>query len=69
MTAPRGVSSNAAKNTEQGVALLKSILESRNAVTTIKETKAFGQVLEVKIPGGVGARFTADGRRFIGFLE
>jgi RHS repeat-associated protein len=63
------VTGNAAKNTEQGVTLLKSILESPNAVTTIKETKAFGQVLEVKIPGGVGARFTADGRRFIGFLE
>ena len=36
---------------------------------TVRNTKAFGDVLDVRLPDGTGARWSADGKTFIGFLE
>ena len=40
----------------------------RSGTRTVRETKAFGRVIEFKLPSGIGARFGAATRRFIGFL-
>jgi RHS repeat-associated protein len=45
---------------------LKNIL--RNGVRTTVSTPRFGEVIQVQIPGGFGARWYADGR-FIGFIN
>ncbi|MFA6263727.1 MAG: hypothetical protein WCW33_04130 [Candidatus Babeliales bacterium] len=63
------VTGNAAKNTEQGMQYLNKILRSPEAVFTIRDTNAFGRVIDVRLPDGLGARWTVDGQKFIGFLE
>ncbi len=55
----RGVNEAAAK-------ALADIME--NGAVTTKATKAFGQVIEYKLPSGIGARFEASTSEFIGFL-
>lgn len=45
---------------------LKNIM--RNGTRTTKTTKAFGDVVEFKLPNGLGARFNAVTNEFIGFL-
>jgi len=62
-------SGNAAKNTQQGMAHLDKILNNPNSTFTVRNTKAHGDVLDVRMPCGKGARWTPDGTRFIGFLE
>ena len=47
-------------------ATLKYIM--RNGTRITKHTKAFGQVVEFKLPDGLGARFHAETHEFIGFL-
>jgi filamentous hemagglutinin len=45
---------------------LKNIM--RNGIRTVKDTKAFGKVVDFKLPSGLGARFSAVTNQFIGFL-
>jgi hypothetical protein len=53
----------------QGETALRSIVENPNATRVIRHHARFGEVLEVKIPSGAGARFSSDGSKFIGFIE
>lgn len=60
---------------QQGEAVLKSILEHPNVqrivndATQTFEANRFGvNSVDYKIPGGIGARFSVDGK-FITFLE
>jgi hypothetical protein len=63
------ITGDAAKNTKQGINRLNEILKDSKATFTTKETKAYGNVLDVKLPNGSGARWTIDEKFFIGFLE
>jgi len=54
---------------QQGEKVLKSILNDPNVQSATRNHARFGDVLEFKIPGGPGARFSSDGKSFIGFLE
>ncbi len=63
------ITGNAAKNTEQGLAYINKILSDPSAKAVIKDTNAYGKILEVRIPNGPGARWSADGKNFIGFIE
>ena len=65
---PRATGNVANKNA-LGNKILESILKDPNAISVIRHHAMYGDILEIKIPGGMGARFTADGSRFIGFLE
>jgi hypothetical protein len=60
---------NATAINAQGEAVLNGILTNPNATNTIRHHARFGNVLEYRIPGGQGARFSGDGKTFIGFLE
>ena len=60
---------NAAAINVQGETVLKGILTNPNATNAIRHHARFGKVLEYRIPGGQGARFSGDGKSFIGFLE
>lgn len=60
---------NAAAINSQGEAVLKRILTNPNATSVTRHHARFGNVLEYRIPGGQGARFSGDGKKFIGFLE
>jgi hypothetical protein len=63
------VTGNAAKNTQQGTQYLNDILGNPDSAFTVRNTKAYGDVLDVRLPDGTGARWSADGNTFIGFLE
>jgi len=63
------VTGNAAKNSAQGANYLKEILYNPNSAATVRVHKVFGQVLDVRLPNGVGARWSSDFNSFIGFLE
>ena len=63
------VTGNAAAINAQGESVLKGILTNPNVVKTVRHHARFGEILEYRIPGGQGARFTSDGKTFIGFLE
>jgi len=63
------VSGNAAQNTQNGTDYLNAILNNPQSTFTVRSTKAFGNVLDVRMPDGTGARWSADGKTFIGFLE
>lgn len=63
------VTGNAAKNTAQGMSYLNKILSDPNATSVLRNTKAYGDVLDLRLPDGMGARWSADGETFIGFLE
>lgn len=60
---------NAAAINAQGQSVLSNILTNPNVQSTVRHHARFGNVLEFRIPGGQGARFSADGKKFIGFLE
>jgi len=63
------ITGNPIKNTEQGMYYLNKILNDTNATFIIRNTKAHGDVLDVRLLDGMGARWSADGKTFIGFLE
>jgi len=63
------VSGNAMQNMQNGTKYLNDILNNPNSTYTVRNTKAFGDVLDVRLPDGTGARWSADGKTFIGFLE
>ncbi|MBC7765434.1 MAG: hypothetical protein H7Y41_03030 [Hyphomonadaceae bacterium] len=63
------VTGNAAKNTEQGMNYINKILNDPNATSTVRNTKAYGDVLDIRLPNGMGARWSADENTFVGFLE
>lgn len=54
---------------QRGVQVLESILSHPQATTTVRHHGRLGNILEVQVPGGQGARFSADGKEFIGFIE
>jgi RHS repeat-associated protein len=60
---------NAAAINAQGEAVLNEILTNPAVTKTVRYHARFGNVLEYRIPGGQGARFSGDGKTFIGFLE
>ena len=60
---------NAAAINAQGEAVLNGILTNPNVIKTVRHHARFGDILEYRIPGGQGARFSGDGKTFIGFLE
>ena len=53
----------------QAEKILTEILTSPSSTSTIRHHARFGEILEVKIPSGHGARFSSDGKNFIGFIE
>jgi hypothetical protein len=54
----------------QGETVLNNILNNPNVVrSVVNRVRYGGNVLEYKIPGGQGVRFTGDGKKLIGFLE
>lgn len=53
----------------QGETVPKSILENPAVTVTKVTSRSVGEVLDYKIPGGMGVRFSLDGSKFIGFLE
>ncbi|WBM76118.1 hypothetical protein [Saprospira grandis] len=54
---------------EQGEKILTKILLQKDAVRTTRHHARFGDILDIRIPGGMGARFSSDGKKFITFLE
>jgi hypothetical protein len=62
----RASAGNAAQNARAGEAMLRDILEHGNVFSY--RHQVFGDIIDVKIPKGPGARFSAAGD-FIGFLE
>jgi hypothetical protein len=54
------VTGNATKNTEQGLKYLNDILNNQNSTYVIRNTKAHGDILDVRLPDGTGARWSAD---------
>ena len=63
------VSGNAARNTEQGAKYISDILSNPKSTYKVRHTDVFGDILDVRLPDGTGARWSADGKTFIGFLE
>lgn len=45
------------------------ILTNPGSTRSVNNTGRFGQVIDVVAPDGRGVRFSADGKKFIGFLE
>jgi len=62
-------SGNAALNTQQGMTYINKILSDPNTTFVIFNHPVEGSVLKVRMPDGTGAWWSADGTRFIGFLE
>ena len=60
---------NVANKNALGNQVLESILNNPNATIVNRHHAMLGDILEIKIPGGMGARFSADMKTFIGFLE
>lgn len=52
-----------------GEEVLKKILTDPDLISSIRHHARFGKILECKVPGGYGARFSSDGKTFIGFIE
>ena len=65
---PRARGNQAAINA-QGEKVLKDILMDPSVQVITTKSRSVGEVLDYKITGGMGARFSADGKNFIGFLE
>lgn len=63
------ITGNATKNTDQALYYLKTILDHPESSFVVKSTKAYGEVLDVRLPNGMGARWSSDRTKFIGFLE
>ena len=60
---------NAASINAQGKSVLQNIISHPNASTVTRHHGRFGNIMEIKIPNGQGARFSADGKTFFGFIE
>lgn len=60
---------NAAVINAQGETVLKEILTNPNVSSVIRHHARFGNILEYRILEGKGARFSSDGKTFIGFIE
>ena len=60
---------NAASINAQGQSVLKGILNNPNATTVTRHHARFGNIMDIRVPGGQGARFSADGKTFLHFLE
>jgi RHS repeat-associated protein len=60
---------NPASMNSQGLSVLKGIIENPNTTGTIRHHARFGDILELRLPSGQGARFSSDGLNFIGFIE
>ena len=65
---PKATGNQAAVNA-QGEKVLKDILGHPSVQVAVKKTRSVGEVLDYQVPGGIGARFSSDGKTFIGFLE
>ena len=63
------ITGNATKNTEQAINYINKIIKSPESTFIIRNTKSYGDVLDIRLPDGMGARWTSDGITFIGFLE
>lgn len=48
---------------------IDDILTHPDNSIVLLQTRRFGEVIDVSVPGVGGARFSASGPRFIGFLE
>jgi len=48
---------------------INKIIKSPDSTFVIRNTKAYGDVLDVRLLDGTGARCTFNGEIFIGFLE
>ena len=53
----------------QGLAALNEILSNQSATRVIRHHARFGEILDIRVPGGTGARFTSDGKTFLHFLD
>ena len=53
---------------KQGETILKEILSSPDVEVVTRHHARFGNVSEYKLPDGRGARFSADGENFFGFI-
>ena len=62
-------SGSAAQMNEQRLNVLNAILTDPDSRSTVKPTASFGQVIEMVAPNGQGARYTSDGKTFIGFIN
>ncbi len=60
---------NTASINAQGETILKNIITNPNASTVTRHHGRFGDIMEIKIPNGQGARFSKDGKTFFGFIE
>ena len=63
------VTGNAAAINVQGERVLNRILTNSNVTSVTRHHVGLGNVLEYRIPGSQGARFSGDGKTFLGFLE
>ena len=63
------VSGNSESINAQGEKLLNEIITNPAVESVVRNHARFGKVLEFRVPGGQGARFSSDGKKFIGFLE
>jgi len=63
------VTGNEAAWNAEAEAVLNGILTHPNVTTVTRNHARFGSVTEFKLPDGTGARFSSDGKTFIGFLE
>jgi len=62
-------SGSAAQNTQHGMAHLERILNDPSTTFTLAFNNTHGDVLKVRMLDGTGAMWSADGTRFIMFLE
>ncbi len=60
---------NVASINAQAEAVLKGILSNPKATTVTRHHARLGNIMDIRIPGGQGARFSADGKTFLHFLE
>ena len=63
------ITGNAVKNTDQAMNYINQIIKSSESTFVVRNTKSYGEVLDIRLPDGMGARWTSDGKKFIGFLE
>ena len=49
--------------------VVDEILTNPGSIQNVNNTGRFGQVIDVIAPDGRGIRFSADGKKLIGFLE
>lgn len=65
---PKPSPSKAANINQTAQNILQTILTDPHRKTTIRHTRAFGKVIEIRALDGKGVRYSASGT-FIGFLE